>query len=94
MLSLMFLVALPVLSQIINPCAKCEKRVMNYHGIYGKCWTGLVSVKTPLNAYDISGITSNCLIFLLSVLSVIAAYKFVTLPEPVDSKDNASIDAI
>ena len=75
MLSLMFLVALPVLSQIINPGAKCEKRVINYHGIYGKCWTGLVSVKTPLNAYDITGITSNCLIILLSVLSVIAAYK-------------------
>ena len=75
MLALMFLVALPVLSQIINPGAKCEKACWAYYGIHGECWTSLVSVKSPLNAYDITGITSNCLIILLSVLSVIAAYK-------------------
>ena len=63
--------------QIGNPGAKCNRDIWDHYGLHGECWSSLVSVKTPLklNAYDITGITSNCLIILLSLLSVIAAYK-------------------
>ena len=75
MLGLMFLVALLVLSHIINPGAKCERGFWDFLDLHEECWSSLVSVKLPLSVYDITGIISNCLIILLAMLSVIAAYK-------------------
>ena len=70
-MALLFLVGLPLLLRISNPATKC----WDYYGIDGGCWGRLVNTEGPLSSYDITGITFNCLIILLSVLSVIAAYK-------------------
>ena len=74
-MTLLFLVVLPVLLSVSNPGTHCDRHTWGYFGIDGDCWSSLVNIKVPLSAYDITGITFNCLIILLSVLSVIAAYK-------------------
>ena len=70
----MFLVALPVLVHISNPGNHCRRESGNSYAIPGECWTRLIYVDVPLSAYDISGITANCLIILSAIVSIIAAY--------------------
>ena len=74
-MTLLFLVVLPVLLSVSNPSTHCDRHKWGYFGIDGDCWSSLVHIKVPLSAYDITGIAISCLIILLSVLSVIAAYK-------------------
>ena len=72
---LMFLVAMPVLVNVSNPSTHRDRRVWDHFGINGKGWSQRVNIEIPLSTYDITTITSNCLIILFSVLSVVAAWK-------------------
>ena len=72
---LMFLVALPVLVSVSNPSTHHDRHVWDHFGINGKGWSQRANIEIPLSTYDITAITSNCLIIMFSVLLVVAAWK-------------------
>ena len=74
-LGLFFVAVLPVLVQFSSPGTQCKRDGWFPYDNTHECWNQLINVEVPMSAYDITGITSNCLIILFSVLSIIASYR-------------------
>ena len=73
-LGLFFMTVLPVLSKLSSPGNKRTRYQWFQYDGSRKCWNQLIDVKATTIVYDITGPTFNFII-LLSVFSVVAAYK-------------------
>ena len=74
-LGLLCVAAMLVLVRFSNPGTKGKMNQWFHSDSSQECWNQLINVEVPMDVYDITCLTSNCLIILFSVLSVIAAHK-------------------
>ena len=74
-LGLLFVTVLPVLVRLSSPGNKGTRYQWLQHDSSQKCWNQLIDVNVTTSVYDITDLTTHGFIILLSVFSVVAAYK-------------------